>query len=40
MFENIIVGVMVAIIVVAGLWAWWSTKHSEDTDTSDKNIEE
>lgn len=38
MFENIVVGVMAAMIIVAGLWAWWAANHNDDA--LDKNKED
>ena len=37
MFENIVVGVMAAMIIVAGVWSWWAANHKDDT--TDKNEE-
>lgn len=41
MFENICVGIMVTIVVAAGIWSWWIDNHGNvpDTHNSEGNKE-
>ena len=36
MIENIIVGVIVALVIVAGVVAWWFENHGEDIPNPDE----
>lgn len=36
MIENIIVGVIVALVIVAGVVAWWFENHGEDIQNPDE----
>lgn len=40
MFENIVVGVMAAMIIIAGVWSWWAANHKGDANTPDENKED
>ena len=36
MIENIIVGVIVALVIIAGVVAWWFENHGEDIQNPDR----
>lgn len=36
MIENIIVGVIVALVIIAGVVAWWFENHGEDIQNPDE----
>ena len=36
MIENIIVGVIVAFVIIAGVVAWWFENHGEDIPNPDE----
>ena len=36
MIENIIVGVIVSLVIIAGVVAWWFENHGEDIQNPDE----
>ena len=40
MFDNIIVGILILICVVAAIWGWWMENGPEKKDHKEKPLEE
>lgn len=34
--ENIVVGILFAIVIAAGIWVWWIDHSSKDADGTEK----